>query len=117
MAYRYNRYNKYHNKKTTLAGKSFDSQKEGLRYLGLLQMERDGRIRDLKTQVKFVLSDAKRDENGKLLEREAAYIADFTYYDSEGNFVVEDVKGMRTPEYVLKRKWMLDKYGIRVKEW
>lgn len=114
---KYNRYSKYHAKKTVVKGKTFDSQKEGYRYLGLMSMQARGEIRDLKTQVKFVLIPSQRGEDGKVIERECAYIADFTYYDRDGNFIVEDVKGVRTPEYVIKRKLMLEKYGIRVKEW
>ena len=57
---------------------------------------------------------------GKVIEREAAYIADFVYFDREGNTVVEDVKGYRNGQayavFVLKRKLMLERYGIKIKE-
>ena len=53
---------------------------------------------------------------GRLLEREISYRADFQYIDKDGNLVVEDVKGMRTKEYVLKRKMMLYFHGIRITE-
>ena len=43
------------------------------------------------------------------------YVADFVYEDN-GDTVVEDTKGMRTKEYVIKRKLMLYRYGIRIKE-
>lgn len=108
---------KYHAKKTTVKGKTFDSKKESLRYLGLLAMESRGEIKDLQTQVKFILIPSQRGEDGKVIERECAYIADFTYYDKDGNYIVEDVKGVRTPEYVIKRKLMLKIHGIRVREW
>lgn len=63
----------------------------------------------------------KKDQNkgrfkpGKLLERKCSYIADFVYWDGF-EMVVEDTKGMRTKEYIIKRKLMLYKYGIRIKE-
>ena len=52
---------------------------------------------------------------GKVLERELAYIADFVYTEN-GEKVVEDVKGFRTPEYRIKRKLMLYSHGVRIKE-
>ena len=113
MAYR--RYNKFHAKKTTVGDKRFDSQKESIRYMGLCAKEARGEIRDLRTQVKFVLIPAQRGEDGRVIERECAYYADFVYYDN-GQMVVEDVKGMKTPEYIIKRKLMLQIYGIRIKE-
>ena len=54
---------------------------------------------------------------GKLLESECAYYADFCYFDVERMaYIVEDVKGVRTPAYVIKRKLMLDRYGIQIRE-
>lgn len=44
------------------------------------------------------------------------YVADFVYKDENGEEVVEDVKGMRTKEYIIKRKLMLWQYGIQVRE-
>lgn len=49
-------------------------------------------------------------------EREVKYIADFTYRDSEGNFIVEDAKGFRTDVYKIKKKLMLWRYGIEIRE-
>lgn len=109
--------NKYHNKKTTLGGKTFDSQKEGLRYLGLLSMQQRGEISELREQVKFVLIPTQRDENGVLVEKECSYYADFVYRDSDGQLVVEDVKGMRTDAYKIKKKLMYERYKIKIKEW
>ena len=93
-------------------------------------LERAGLISDLKRQVKFELIPAQyeirirygkhgrrlKDEE-KLIEHECSYIADFVYYDNETKArVVEDVKGKRTPEYVLKRKMMLWLKGIKIRE-
>ena len=42
--------------------------------------------------------------------------ADFVYTDADGRTVVEDVKGFRTKEYLIRRKLMLFRYGIRIQE-
>lgn len=49
-------------------------------------------------------------------ERAFCICADFVYFDEQGQLVVEDVKGMKTREYILKRKLMLWVYGIKIKE-
>jgi len=107
---------KYHNRKTRYNGEKFDSKKEANRYAELLLLERAGKIEDLRRQVKFELIPVQR-VNGKIAERAAAYIADFVYVDNEtGKTVVEDTKGVRTRDYILKRKLMLYKYGIGIRE-
>ena len=107
---------KYNNKKITVNGHVFDSKKEANRYEELRLLEKAGAIKDLRTQVKFKLIPAQRDEaTGKVVERECSYKADFVY-EEDGKTVVEDVKGFRTKEYVIKRKLMLWRYGIRIKE-
>lgn len=119
---------KYNARKTVIDGIRFDSAKEAQRYAELALLEKCGKITALRRQVKFVLIPAqyeeyeryskagKRLKNGrKCLEKECAYIADFVY-DEDGRTVVEDVKGVRTDAYVIKRKLMLHALGIRVKE-
>lgn len=107
---------KYNNKKITVDGQIFDSKKEANRYKELRLLEKAGAIKDLRMQVKFTLIPAQRDEaTGKVIERECSYKADFVY-EEEGETVVEDVKGFRTKEYVIKRKLMLWRYGIRIRE-
>ena len=116
---------KYHNKKTTVDGITFDSVKEAKRHKELSLMERAGMIQDLQRQVKYVLIPAQREPDtvgkkggihkGKLIEREIAYVADFVYQEN-GQTVVEDTKGVKTKEYILKRKMMLHFHGIRIKE-
>lgn len=106
---------KYNNKKITVDGQIFDSKKEANRYKELRLLEKAGVIKNLSRQVKFVLIPSQRDENGKVIERECSYKADFKY--EEGlKTVVEDVKGFRTKEYIIKRKLMLYQYGIRIRE-
>lgn len=107
---------KYNNKKITVDGQKFDSKKEANRYKELKLLEKAGEIQDLRTQVKFVLIPSQRDEEtGKVVERECSYKADFVYNEGEKT-VVEDVKGFPTKEYIIKRKLMLEKYGIRIRE-
>lgn len=118
---------KYSNRKTEINGIVFDSAKEARRWQELKLLERAGKIAQLQRQQKFVLIPAQREKDavgkrgqpvkGKLLESECAYYADFCYFDVERMaYIVEDVKGVRTPAYVIKRKLMLHKYGIRIKE-
>lgn len=106
---------KYRSKKTVVDGQKFDSKKEANRYQELLLLEKAGVIKNLSRQVKFVLIPSQRDESGKVVERECSYKADFTYEDGIKT-VVEDVKGYRTKEYIIKRKLMLYQYGIRIRE-
>ena len=125
MKYRQYYPGKYGNVKTKVDGIIFDSMKEAKRYKELSLMEKSGAIQNLQRQVKFVLIPAQREPDtigkyggihkGKLIERECAYVADFVYQE-KGKTVVEDTKGMRTTEYVIKRKMMLHFHGIRIKE-
>ena len=107
--------NKYGNKKVTLDGIQFDSIKEMNRYVELKLLERGKRIKNLQTQVKYTLIPAQKID-GKVVERECNYIADFVYHDESGQLVVEDTKGFRTDTYKIKRKLMLWVHGIRIRE-
>lgn len=123
---------KYGSKKTILDGIAFDSKKEANRWAELKILEKAGKIEDLRRQVKFVLIPAQYEEStevyqrgankgkpkrGKLLEHECAYVADFVYRVIEtGQTAVEDTKGFRTKDYVIKRKLMLERYKIRIRE-
>ena len=53
--------------------------------------------------------------DGKCVERSVKYKADF-FYTKDGELVVEDTKGFRTPDYIIKRKLMLYVHHIRIKE-
>ena len=102
--------NKYGNHRTTVNGITFDSKDEALRYIELIYLQRAGLIRDLQLQVPFELLP----KQGK--ERAVKYIADFVYYDKDGNLVVEDAKGFRTDLFRLKKKMMMYFKGIEIKE-
>jgi len=104
---------KYNAKKTECSdGTICDSKREAARYEQLLILQRIGDIRDLQRQVSFELvPDMKH-----FKIRGTTYRADFTYVDLDGIRHVEDAKGMKTPEYKIKRKLMAWKYGILVEE-
>ncbi|MBQ8399557.1 MAG: DUF1064 domain-containing protein [Clostridia bacterium] len=106
---RFKRESKYHARKCTLpTGETFDSVKERDRYLELCLLQKAGQIEELKRQVRFRLIPGQDDE------RPVDYYADFMYTDCRtGETVVEDVKGFKTPEYIIKRKLM--KYLLHIK--
>lgn len=104
---------KYHAKKTTVDGITFDSRREADRYLVLKSMEEDGTIEDLRRQVRYELTPAF-DVDGKHY-RPVFYVADFVYVE-DGKEVVEDVKGMATDVYRLKSKLFARRYGKVIKE-
>lgn len=111
---------KFRNIKTEYDGQKFDSRKEANRYAELRLMERAGAIYELRRQVVFEIIPTQKDETtGELVERPAKYIADFVYRDAlTHKLIVEDVKSKatKTPEFVLKRKLMYYRFGIRVVE-
>lgn len=114
----------------------FDSRKEQRRFQELQLLERAGEIDNLRTQVKYVLIPAQREQSGevfkrgknkgqtkpgRVIEHEVSYIADFVYLDvNTGKTVVEDAKGYRDGAaykiFVIKRKLLLWRYGIRIRE-
>lgn len=120
--------NKYYNKKIKYENETFDSKKELNRYLELQNLQKGNVISNLQRQVEFVLipnqyqtiektlKSGKIKQEQKLLERKCSYIADFVYVDDKGNTIVEDVKGIKTKEYIIKRKLMLYIKHIKVVE-
>ena len=119
---------KYRNKKVTLDGIVFDSKKEATRYRELILLQRAGEITELELQKEFELIPAQyetfprygkngqRIKDGKrCLEKPVKYKADFVYKDN-GEEVIEDTKGVKTKEYIIKRKLMLYIHGIKIKE-
>lgn len=98
---------KYKNEKTTVNGIQFDSCKEAERYQQLMLLLKAGKITQLKLQHSFTLQGAFKKPDGEKI-RAITYIADFTYYDEQGNFTIEDVKGYKTRTYKDKYKRMAD---------
>ena len=95
-------YRKYNAKKTVVDGITFDSKKEAARYVELKVMEKAGEITHLELQPKFQLQAKYKNGDGKRV-REVSYIADFQY-KQDGKVIVEDVKGVKTEVYKLKKK-------------
>lgn len=124
--------NKYHAEKVKIDGEVFASKKEHRRHCELKLLERAGKISNLRTQVKYELIPSQWEEietdevyvkgtkkgqkkNKKCVERGVSYIADFVYCEG-GKEIVEDAKGMRPSDYIIKRKLMLYILGIKVVE-
>lgn len=119
--------NKYAAVKMTIDGITFDSRKEARRYSELKLLESAGEITDLKLQVPFLIIEALYEESdevytrgskkgqhrrGKCIERPAYYIADFVYTEvATGKQIIEDAKGVRTKDYILKRKLVRKNFG------
>lgn len=101
--------NKYNAKKTVVDGITFDSKKEAKRYGELLLLQRAGVISNLQLQVPYILIN--KSKYGRAIK----YVADFVYYENK-QIVVEDVKGIRTPVYRLKKRLFEEKYGIKILE-
>lgn len=120
------RQSKYGAEKVSILGVEFDSKKEARRWFELSLLEKAGEISNLRRQVEFELIPAQREPykvgkrggtiKGRTIEQAVKYRADFVYQDIEGNTIVEDCKGVRTKEYIIKRKLLLWRYGIRIKE-
>lgn len=94
-------WSKYKNIKMEIDGHEFDSKTEAKRYNELKLLECKGLIKKLQLQPRFLLQEGFK-KNGKTF-RKIEYIADFMY-EENGKVVVEDVKGMKTDVFKLKRK-------------
>ena len=113
--------NKYHAIRTGTSA----SRKEARRKAELEIMARFGQISNLRCQVPFELIETQREpptigprggvRPGKVIERNCVYVADFVY-EKDGQTIVEDTKGFRTKDYIVKRKIMLYLLGIRIRE-
>lgn len=107
---------KYRNVRVSVDGFSFDSKAEAARYHVLVLMEKAGLIRDLEVHPKFVLITASHTREGEDVAV-CDYIADFSYVDvPKSRTIVEDVKGVKTALYRLKKKWLFLQEGIDVQE-
>lgn len=120
--------NKYHSRKISRDGLTFDSLKEYRRYCELALLEKAGQITELKLQVPFELLPAQYEtferygkkgqrlkDGSRCIEKAVVYKADFVYKEN-GKTIVEDTKGFKTKDYILKRKMMLYFHGIKIKE-
>lgn len=122
---------KYGNRKFIADGYKWDSEREYVRWKELCLMQDNGLVSELNRQVVFELIPAicedvlvvmktKTKTKRKTVQRPINFIVDFTYMDSDGNFVAEDVKiapHMLPKEYVLKKKMLRFFHGIELKEY
>jgi hypothetical protein len=99
------RVSKYHSKRSG----AYASKREANRAGELLLLQKIGEISDLEEQVKYELIP-KQDG-----ERAVTYTADFRYRQ-DGELIVEDSKGMKTQQYIIRRKLMLFMHKIKVRE-
>lgn len=109
---------KYRAVKVDIDGIKFASHKEAERYIFLRSLVQKGAIDNLELQKKYELIPKHTKANGKI-ERACYYLADFVY-NRNGKQIVEDVKGYKGggayAVYKIKRKLMLDRYGIEIQE-
>lgn len=118
------KHSKYYSQKVMVDGIAFDSKREAERYRELKLLQRAGKIKDLQMQVPFELLPAQyaytgefykkgpkkgQPKPGKCIEKSVVYLADFVYFE-HGTKIVEDVKGMHTKDYIIKRKLLRYKY-------
>jgi hypothetical protein len=120
--------NKYRAKKVEIDGIIFDSGKEAEIYTDLKKQKANGDIKDFAMQVTFELIPKQTElttvfdkkglpkQKDKVVENAVKYIADFVVYHHDGEVAIVDPKGKRTKDYVIKRKLMLFRHRIKIKE-
>jgi hypothetical protein len=96
--------NKYRNQKTAVDGIVFDSKKESRRYLDLKRLQQQGEVLSFERQVSYKFACGVK------------YKLDFQVYWKDGHVSYEDVKGVVTPVYKLKKKMMNHEFGIDITE-
>ena len=103
------RRNKFNAQRVTRHGITFHSGLEADRYDELLLLQQANLISQLRRQVRYKLN-----VNGVYI---TSYIADFIYFDKTLEIeIVEDVKGKRTHDYIIKRNLMRAIHGIKILE-
>jgi len=105
---------KYKNQKTTINGIAFDSKAEAKRYLALYLLQASGRIRGLERQVVYELAPAVKFEGATRKTPALRYVADFGYWEGDKR-IIEDVKGVQTPAFKIKRHLMKTVLGLDVR--
>lgn len=115
---------KYGNRKVVRDGIKFDSEREAARFTELKVLQAMGKIRDLRLQTNFTLVEGYTTIEGERI-KPMVYRADFTYERATEPDIagvvhwrreVEDAKGAKTKDYLLKKKLMQDKFGITIRE-
>lgn len=96
--------NKYGNIRASHGGKEYPSKHECNRAAELIMMARAGEVIRVFEQVPFILPGG------------IVYKADFVILWPDRTWTVEDAKGVRTKEYILKKKLFREKYGFDIEE-
>lgn len=108
--------NKFGAKKTQVGDITFDSKAEARRYGDLVLLQKAGHITALELQVPFILAPQVRFEGASRAKPALKYVADFAYQEADtGRTIVEDVKGVLTDAFQIKRHLMLSVHGINVR--
>ena len=95
---------KYCSNKTSIDGHTFDSKKEAEYYCELKYRLQAKEINGFCLQPTFMLAPGLK------------YKADFVVFNSDNTYDVIDVKGLKTKEYIAKKKVFEDKYNMKIKE-
>lgn len=98
--------NKYNARKTTVHGRTFDSKREADYYLELLARKQAGEIVRIGFQPSYTLLAGFKDNTGKN-QKPITYTADFFVTYADGHSEVIEVKGVRTRDYMLRKKLFL----------
>lgn len=98
--------NKYNARKTTVCGRTFDSKREAEVYLILREKLRLGEIKHLECQPTYTLLERFRDNQGKQ-QKPITYTPDFLVEYDDGQREVIEVKGVKTRDYLLRKKLFL----------
>ena len=113
---------KYGSSKVEFNGMLFDSKYEVQRYIYLLGLQQQGKIRGLHRQTPFLLIPKTTKLVAKQLKTKVKYIErivelqslyhnDFTYFE-DGKYICEEFKSHMTSklaDYILRRKLMVQK--------
>lgn len=106
---------KYRNQVVETEDGRFDSKAEHRHWMLLKQMEKAGRVKNIKRQIVYELAPSVIVANRK--RPPIRYVADFVYFDVEKKReICADVKGAITPEYRIKRHLMKSIHGIDILE-
>lgn len=105
---------KYRNTKTVVDGLTFDSKREAARWSQLRLLERAGQISELQRQVSIELAPSVRFAGSKRAQPALRLIVDFSYME-DGELVLEDVKGVVTTAFTIKRHLLKAHKGLDVR--
>jgi len=106
------RQSKYRAVPTVVDGIRFASKKEAKRYAELKMLHSAGHILSFNMQVRFALTVTRKDGD---IVKVGEYVPDFVYIRN-GEHVIEDTKGFRTPLYKWKKKHFEAQYGVEIRE-